>query len=68
MPAPGIFLSAEEVYERVAEATGVPYIDDAISDVLSKPALKADAVHPNEQGYGEIAETIQEALADFGAI
>lgn len=68
VPAPGIFLSPEDVYERVAEATGVPYIPDAITDVLSEPGLKSDTVHPNERGYGEIADTVAAALRDFGAL
>ena len=68
VPAPGIFLSSEAVYADVAEATGVAFIPEVIADVLSQPSKKADTVHPNAAGYGEIAATIHQALQDFGAI
>lgn len=68
VPAPGIFLSSEEVYDVVAEATGVAFIPEVIADVLSQPAKKSDAVHPNAAGYGEIAATIHAGLKNFGAI
>ena len=68
VPAPGIFLSADDVYERVAQATGVAYLPDVIADTLSSASLKSDAVHPNQAGYGEIADEIFDGLQDMGAI
>jgi len=68
VPAPGIFLSSEDVYERLAEETGVAFIPELIADVLSSPALKADTVHPNEAGYTEIAGIIFGELKKLGAI
>lgn len=68
VPSPGIFLSGNEVYENVARDTGVELIPDLIADVLSKPALKSDTVHPNEAGYTEIAGTIAGELKKLGAI
>lgn len=68
VPAPGIFLSSEEVYERVANDTGVAFIPEAIADVLSSPALKSDSVHPNEAGYKEIAGLVFSELGKLGAI
>ena len=68
VPAPGIFLSSEEVYEVVADTTGVAFIEDVIADVLSEPSKKADAVHPNAAGYAEIADVIFSELQDLGAI
>jgi len=66
--APGVFLSSEEVYETVAEATGVAFIPDVISDVLKRPAMKSDAIHPNAAGYGEMASEIFSELQNLGAI
>ena len=68
VPAPGIFLSGEEVYDTVAAATGVAFIPDLVADVLSRPALKSDTVHPNEAGYTEIASGIFAELQNLGAI
>lgn len=68
VPAPGIFLSSEEVYERVADDTGIAFIPDLIPDVLSHPDMKSDTVHPNQAGYGEIAAEIFSELEKRGAI
>lgn len=68
VPAPGIFLSGEEVYERVADDTGVAFIPELIADVLSHPDMKSDTVHPNESGYREIAAEIFDELEKRGAI
>ena len=68
VPAPGIFLSSEAVYEEVADELGVAFIPDVVSDVLSAPALKSDTVHPNEAGYGEMAAAIFSELQKLGAI
>jgi len=68
VPAPGIFLSSEEVYEVVANDMGIAFIPELVADVLSQPAKKSDAVHPNAAGYQEMAETIASTLADLGAI
>lgn len=68
VPAPGIFLSSEAVYETVANDTGVAFIPEVIADVLSQPSKKADTVHPNAAGYDEIAQTIAGELAAMGAL
>lgn len=68
VPAPGIFLSSEDVYEEVADELGVAFIPDVVADVLSEPALKSDTVHPNEAGYGEMAAVIFGELQKLGAI
>lgn len=68
VPSPGIFLNGNEVYEKVAEATGVAFLPEVIAEVLSEPALKADTVHPNEAGYSRIAAAVQQELEKLGAI
>jgi len=68
VPAPGIFLSAHELYGEVATSTSTLFIEDVIADVLQYPGLKSDAVHPNGQGYAQIATEIRDALEEWGAI
>lgn len=68
VPEPGVFLSAAEFYDEVATETGVAYLPDLISDVLQRPSLKSDAVHPNAAGYRLIAEGVYEYLHDAEAI
>ncbi|MBI2992694.1 MAG: arylesterase [Gammaproteobacteria bacterium] len=68
VPQPGLFLSSAELYDTVAESTGVLYLDDVIPDVLQHAATKSDPVHPNAAGYREIAERIYAALQEAGAL
>ncbi len=68
VPRPGILLSSADLYGRVAEQTGVLFVEDLISDVLGDNGLKSDAVHPNKKGYRLMAETIQAALQASGAL
>ncbi len=68
VPKPGLFLSSYEVYEKIAEDTGVVFIDDLIPDVLGDNALKSDAVHPNSEGYRIMAETIYAELQSRQAL
>ena len=51
VPKPGLFLSSFEAYEKVADDTGVIFIDELIPEVLGDKSLKSDAVHPNKAGY-----------------
>ena len=68
VPNFGIFLSSYEGYKTVAESTGVIFIEDVISEVLSDDNLKADSVHPNKDGYKIMAETIYSVLQQAGAL
>jgi len=59
-------LAAPDFYRKVAEAQHVPLIGDAISDVLSNPELKGDALHPNAEGHARLAEKIYKELQSIG--
>ena len=68
VPKPGLFLSAYEVYEKIAADTGVVFIEDLIPEVLGDKDLKSDTVHPNAEGYLVMAKTIYTELQDRGAL
>lgn len=68
VPEPGLFPSAASFYSDVARETGTPVIVDALADILSSPALKADTVHPNKAGYAELARVIMTKLQVTGAL
>ena len=68
VPNFGLFLSSYEGYKKVADSTGVIFIEDVISNVLSDNNLKADTVHPNKDGYKVMAETIYSVLQEAGAL
>lgn len=68
VPQPGIFLSTAEIYNEIAEETGVAYIPDLLEEVLSDSALRSDAVHPNAAGYQIVADEIYSYLMSAGAL
>ncbi len=62
VPRRGLRLKAAPLYAEVAKRNGVPLVEDAIAEVLSKNALKSDYVHPNAAGYARIAEAVWREL------
>lgn len=61
-------LSDAGFYGELAKRTKVPLIEDAISDVLSKPALKLDQLHPNADGHRELAAQVAIRLRKIGLL
>ena len=59
-------LKDSDIYAELAEETGVLLIADVFSDVLSDDGLKADQVHPNAQGYQQMAQGILHTLEESG--
>ena len=54
-----------DIYEKVAERTGVYYISDVFGPVLADEELKSDDFfHPNAKGYKEIAQRIYRHLME----
>ena len=58
VPKPGLFLKAPAFYAEVAEECRVAYEGKALSDILSTPAQKSDMIHPDADGYRQLAERI----------
>jgi lysophospholipase L1-like esterase len=52
----------------VADAQQVPLIEDAVANVLSKPQLKGDPLHPSAAGHALLSESIFEELKSIGYI
>lgn len=74
VPAPSLLaavashLSDAPLYQALAKEEGVVLVEDVISRVLSDGALKADAIHPNAEGYRRMAERIYESLQQSGFV
>ena len=68
VPRPGLFLSADALYQEAADRSGAAYLDFSIAEVLSEPGLKSDMVHPNKDGYRVLAGDIHGLLQDAGAL
>lgn len=54
---------ADEEFETLSERTGSAYVSDVLSGVFGKTDLMSDAVHPNDAGYGKIAERLAPEVA-----
>ena len=46
------------IYRELALEEGVPLVEKVFSAVLSRPDLCADNIHPNAEGYRQMAATI----------
>lgn len=60
-PRPGT-RQAHPLYAEAAAQGGAWLDEHAMVDVLTNPALKADLVHPNRDGYRAIAEALARRL------
>ena len=67
-PKPGFSVSSPDFYTAIAKEFSIPFNDNVIGSVLRDNALKSDLVHPNAQGYAQIAETLAKLLKKSGAI
>ncbi len=52
-------------YFEAAKNTGSVLIPDVLKDILGKPELMADGIHPNTAGYRIMAERIAKAMAPY---
>lgn len=52
----------EKRYRDLARTTGCGYVPNVLQDILRSPALKHDAIHPNDAGYARMAERIEPEL------
>ncbi len=68
VPRPGLLLSPPKFYAEVAGEFSLPYESAILPDILSRGALKSDAIHPNAEGYRKLAEAIAALLRKAKAI
>jgi acyl-CoA thioesterase I len=54
------------LYEELAKEESIPLIPEVFADVLSDTRLKSDQIHPNSDGYQQMAEGIARALTQTG--
>lgn len=54
------------LYAELAKEEGVPLVEDVFSDILSRPELCADKIHPNAAGYHVMATGIHHRLRAVG--
>ena len=51
-----------KLYRKICQQEGVHYIPEILDGITNDPALKADEVHPNSQGYRIMADRIASSL------
>lgn len=61
-------LSDHPLYAQLAKETNTPLLTEVFTDVLSKNSLKADPIHPNAQGYQEVAQLLLQSLQQLGFV
>jgi lysophospholipase L1-like esterase len=67
-PKPGFGASKVKFYEEIATEFAIPVEADVLADVLGSRSLKSDLVHPNAEGYAEIAAAVAKLLRKAGAV
>jgi lysophospholipase L1-like esterase len=55
-------------YQELAEELDIPYDGETLPAILKQPSLKSDAIHPNAQGYRNLAKAVADLLRRSGAI
>lgn len=59
-------LRDDGIYRELAREEQVPLVENVLAAVLSDRGLRADPIHPNADGYRQMAERIAESLDDLG--
>ena len=67
-PKPGLPPSIPTFYGEIATEHRIPFEEGVIRTVLFDNRLKSDMVHPNGQGYAQIAAAVEKVLRKAGAL
>lgn len=68
VPRPNLLVSTPEFYRQIADEFSLPYLENAMREILKKNSLKSDIIHPNAKGYRKLAEGIALFLRKSGAL
>ncbi len=68
VPAPGLWLSAADHYQKIATDLRLPYQGEVLPEILGENGLKSDMIHPNREGYRIMAASVAALLREAGAI
>ncbi len=68
VPEKKLFSDSAPIYQELADEYDVVFSDDILSGLIRKNEYKSDAVHLNQKGYYEMAESIHALLVKHGAL
>ncbi|WP_234085987.1 GDSL-type esterase/lipase family protein [Azonexus sp. R2A61] len=54
------------IYAALADEEGIPLVPDVFADVLGRSEWRADAIHPNAEGYRQMTAGIHARLQQLG--
>ena len=52
-------------YKRMAQEKGAVFVPSIMGDILKKPELKSDQVHPNAKGYALVADKVYKKIKPY---
>jgi acyl-CoA thioesterase I len=55
-------MSDAPLYRELAREDGIPVVEKVFAEILSRPELCADQIHPNAEGYRKMAATFYDFL------
>lgn len=64
VPRMGLLLAPAPFYAEIAKEFNIPVVEETLTDVLGKPSLKSDRIHPNARGYGILAEAFARLIEE----
>jgi len=56
------------LYRELGEEEKVPVVSDVFAEILGKPELCADQIHPNAKGYRQMASGLYSSLQKVGLV
>ncbi len=68
VPSMGLLLSSAPFYEKIVGEEHIPADLEILPDILRDPDRKSDQVHPNRQGYADMASAVFSLLQKCGAV
>lgn len=68
VPEKKLFGSSLDLYSELAKEFEIPLEEDIVANLMTRPSMKSDYVHFNQQGYQAMAEAIYQTLKSSGAI
>lgn len=68
VPEIGLFSGSHPVYSELAKKYKLPVENEVLADILHDKALKSDPIHPNAEGYRQLAQAVAKLLRASSAI
>lgn len=68
VPNFNLMLKVPDLYLELAQDHKIPIQAEIIPQLERSPKLKSDTIHPNAQGYHQLAEHVQILLTESGAL